>query len=145
MEDDLGSEVSSEDLDSSVTNDKSVSKTIYAPITALWKYCTTGQKVQLFVGCLCSILYGFSLPVSEYVFANAFDNTAPNKPNEERERLVRIDSRNMLLVAIAYALICSISVWIWTSLSQQVTDEVKKRYFKQLLSQDMEWYDINNP
>lgn len=111
----------------------------------LFRYASTRHKCLIVVGLFLSFAHGFLMPAKPIIFGEITEDFTPDKSKQEiRDKAAESSIKMIIFGIIIYAISLS-GMAIWNYVGISLTSEVKRRYFKKILTREIGWFDIHNP
>ena len=111
----------------------------------LLRYATPKDKFLMVIGGLAAAANGAALPVFSILFGNVSDKFVPGTADSDLLRTIGIISVEFFALGIASFILSYISFAAWMISSERQTIEIRKRYFRSLLHQEIAFFDSINP
>ena len=115
-----------------------------AKFKELLRYATKKDKWLMSVGGIAAAANGAALPAFSILFGNVSDKLVPGAESNLLKE-IGIISLEFLGLGIASFILSYISFAAWMISSERQTIEIRKRYFRSLLSQEIAFFDSINP
>ena len=115
------------------------------PFKALLRYATKKDKFLMTVGGIAAAANGAALPVFSILFGNVSDKFVPGTEDSDLLKTIGIISVEFFALGVAAFILSYISFSSWMIASERQTIEIRKRYFKSLLNQEIAFFDSINP
>ena len=115
------------------------------PFKQLLRYATPKDKFLMIVGGIAAAANGAALPAFSILFGNVSDKLVPGSSDSDLLRTIGIISVEFLALGIASFILSYISFATWMVSSERQSIEIRKQYFKSLLSQEIAFFDSINP
>jgi len=110
----------------------------------LLRYATPRDKLLMTIGGIAAVANGAALPAFSILFGNVSDKLVPGAESDLLKE-IGIISAEFLGLGIASFILSYISFATWMITSERQTIEIRKRYFRSLLSQEIAFFDSINP
>jgi len=111
----------------------------------LLRYATAKDKFLMIIGGLAAAANGAALPVFSILFGNVSDKFVPGTSDSDLLKTIGIISVEFFALGIASFILSYISFAAWMISSERQTIEIRKRYFRSLLHQEIAFFDSINP
>ena len=116
------------------------------PFRKLFRYATLKDKILIFLGVLGSSCDGVSLPLFALFIGEVPNSFGPQNDNGQAIVDAASDiSLKFLYVGIGSFFASYIGFAAWLAVGERQGIEIRKRYFKSLLQQEIAFYDSINP
>ncbi len=116
------------------------------PFRKLFRYATVKDKILIFLGILGSSCDGVSLPLFALFIGDVPDSFGPQNDNGQAIVDAASDiSLKFLYVGIGSFIASYIGFAAWMTVGERQGIEIRRRYFKSLLQQEIAFYDSINP
>ncbi|KAL3695725.1 hypothetical protein R1sor_009801 [Riccia sorocarpa] len=121
-----------------------VEPVLLAPYGRLWSFAMPFDVVLVVTGTLAAAAHGATLPFVVYLLGRLVDSLGSNQQNLDRAY------REICQISLILVYLAAVSVWItwlevacWMYAGQRQAEQIRKRYLKSLLSQDIEFFDTS--
>ena len=128
-----------------VSPDKSAKEAESISFFKLFQFASKKDLILITIGAIASIINGAAMPLFSLLFGDVADGFGPNNTHEEIVDTAADLSLKLFLVGIG-TLVCSyLGFACWMISGERQAIEIRKRYFKSLLSQEIAFFDSINP
>ena len=111
----------------------------------LFRFATTYDWILIIIGSTASIANGAAMPLFSLLFGAVADGFGPTKTHDEIMDTAADLSLQLFLVGIGTFVASYFGFACWMISGERQAIEIRKRYFKSLLSQEIAFFDSMNP
>lgn len=115
------------------------------PLYRLFRFATRTDHIYMTIGTIAAMLNGVGLPLFSLLIGNSVDSLGPKSPPEQVVAETGKLSLMLLGLGIGTLLVAYIGFSSWMITGERQAIEFRKRYFRSLLRQEIEFYDKINP
>ena len=111
----------------------------------LFRFATTSDRIMMFIGTIGAAIGGAGMPLFALLLGNVTSQFAPGHTGKEIFDAAGQICWEFLVVGAGSWLTCYFGFAFWNIAGDKQSIEIRKRYFRSLLSQEIAFYDGVNP
>ena len=115
------------------------------PFSHLFRFATTTDRIMMLIGTIGAAVGGAAMPVFALLLGDVTTSFAPGHSGKEIFDAAAQICWEFLVVGAGSWLVCYFGYAFWNIAGDRQSIEIRKRYFRSLLSQEIAFYDSVNP